>query len=217
MLALVLGWSLVLPARRAHAQTVPEPAASSQTDAAVSRPLSPAETARLWRGETVVRPQALARGAAHYVGGVTYTIVDAPADQLPVLLASADTLKRVLPRTRSAIRVGAADGDELIQVTQGTALLQGTYTIRMHRDPRELRFWMDRQRSHDIADAWGFLRVAPLADGRTLLTYGVLVDLGPGLLRDLFEVRVRDLALSVADRVRGFVLQRNAAGRSAAR
>ncbi len=164
-----------------------------------------------------MRTQSLTKGTAHYVGGVTYTIVDASADQLPALLSNVETLKRVLPRTRSAIRVGAVDGDELIQVTQGTALLQGTYTIRMHRDAHELRFWMDPGRSHDIADAWGFLRATPLDDGRALLTYGVLVDLGPGLLRDLFEVRVRDLALSVADRVRGFVLQRNAAGLRAAR
>lgn len=211
MLALVLGGSLVLAAPCARAQT-----AQASADSAYS-PLSQAEMARLWKGETVVRTQTLARGAAHYVGGVTYTIVDAPADQLPALLSSTETLKRVLPRTRSALRVGAAESDELIQVTQGTPLLQGTYTIRMHRGPHELRFWMDRSRPHDIADAWGFLRATPLDDGRALLTYGVLVDLGPGLFRDLFEIRVRDLALSVADRVRGFVLQRNAAGRSAAR
>jgi hypothetical protein len=206
-LALVLSWSVGLAglfARSARADTV-------------STPLSSAEMGRLWHGETVVRMQTLSRGAAHYVGGVTYTIVDASADALPALLSSVDTLKRILPRTRAAIRVGSADGDELVQVTQGTALLQGTYTIRMHRDARELRFWMDPHRSHDIADAWGFLRATPLDDGRALLTYGVLVDMGPGLLRDLFEVRVRDLALSVADRVRSFVVQRNAAGRSAAR
>jgi hypothetical protein len=205
--ALFLGWSLGLLA----------PSARAGTEAIPSAPLSSAEMTRLWHGETVVRTQTLARGAAHYVGGVTYTIVDASADELPALLSSVETLKRVLPRTRGAIPVGSADGDELVQVTQGTALLQGTYTIRMHRGPRELRFWMDPHRSHDIADAWGFLRATPLEDGRALLTYGVLVDMGPGLLRDLFELRVRDLALSVADRVRGFVLQRNAAGRSATR
>jgi hypothetical protein len=206
-LALVLGWSLGLLGAPARADTVTAP----------SPPLSATEMARLWHGDTVVRPQTLSRGAAHYVGGVTYTIVDASADELPVLLSSVDTLKRILPRTRAAIHVGSADGDELVQVTQGTALLQGTYTIRMHRAARELRFWMDPHRSHAIADAWGFLRATPLDDGRALLTYGVLVDMGPGLFRDLFEGRVRDLALSVADRVRGFVLQRNAAGRSAAR
>lgn len=179
--------------------------------------LSKSEMQRLWRGETVIRTQSLEHGEEHYVGGVAYAIVDARADDVPVLLSNVDTLERILPRTRAARAVGSADGDALIQVTQGTALVQATYTMRLHRSAREVRFWMDPHKSHDISDAWGFLRASPLGDGRALVTYGVLIDMGPGLLRDLFEERVRDLALSVADRVRGFVLQRNAAGRSAAR
>jgi hypothetical protein len=204
--SLVLGWSVALSAL-----------AGATAHAAESAPLSKSEMVRLWRGETVVREQSLSRGQEHYVGGVTYTIVDANADDLPALLADVDTLKRILPRTRAALNVGSADGDELVQVTQGTALLQATYTIRLHRSAREVRFWMDPHMSHDIANAWGFFRAAPLGEGRALVTYGVLLDMGPGLLRDLFEQRVRDLALSVADRVRGLVLQRNAAGQRATR
>jgi hypothetical protein len=118
---------------------------------------------------------------------------------------------------RIARDAGHAGGDALVQATQGTALVQATYTLRLHLSGREVRFWMDPRRSHDISDAWGFLRAVPLGDGRTLVTYGVLIDMGPGLLREMFEERGRDLALSVADRVRGYVLQRNAAGRRAAR
>ncbi len=179
--------------------------------------LSKSEAERLWRGETVVRTQSLERGEQHYVGGVTYTIVDARAEDVPTLFADVDTLRRILPRTRAARDAGHAGGDALVQVTQGTALVQATYTLRLHRSEREVRFWMDPRHNHDISDAWGFLRAVPLGDGRALVTYGVLIDMGPGLLRDMFEDRVRDLALSVADRVRGYVLQRNAAGLRAAR
>ena len=49
------------------------------------------------------------------------------------------------------------------------------------------------------------------------MTYGILVDMGPGLLRDLFEDRVRELALSVPDRVRDVVFAHSAAGRRASR
>jgi hypothetical protein len=41
--------------------------------------------------------------------------------------------------------------------------------------------------------------------------------MGPGLLRDLFENTVRELALSVPDRVRGLVLERSARGRRGSR
>jgi hypothetical protein len=165
----------------------------------------------------VARRQSLVRGERRYVGGVAYSIVDAPADRLTDWLANADVWRRFLPRTRSTRHVGSVSGDALVEVTHGSALLHARYTVRMRRDGREVRFWMDSQRPHDIEDAWGFLRAEPLADGRSLVTFGVLVDLGPGLLRDLFEARVREAALSVPDRVRGLVLEQNAIGARASR
>ena len=67
--------------------------------------------------------------------------------------------------------------DVLLEVSQGSALLHATYTMRVHREEHEVRFWMDPRRAHDIEDAWGFLRTEALPDGRTLLTYGVLIDM----------------------------------------
>jgi hypothetical protein len=170
--------------------------------------LSSAENSRLLRGETVVRFQSLARGAQRYVGGLAYAIVDAPVDDLAPLLDDVNAWKRILPKTRSARRVGEVGGDALVAMTHGTAFVEASYTMRVHREDNAMRFWMDRRRSHDIEDAWGFLRAEPTADGRTLITYGVLIDIGPGLFRDLFEDSVRRLALSVPDRVRGFVRER---------
>src|ERR1700690_3903999 len=42
--------------------------------------LSVPETERLLRGETIVRTQTLDRGGRHYVGGVSYAMVEADAD-----------------------------------------------------------------------------------------------------------------------------------------
>ena len=80
------------------------------------------------------------------------------------------------------------------------------------RDPGGgLRFWLDRGRPHDIEDAWGFLRASPMADGRTLLTWGILVDMGPPL-RDLFEGRVQAPALTVPERVKDVLAERDRPG-----
>jgi hypothetical protein len=76
---------------------------------------------------------------------------------------------------------------------------------------------MDPARAHDIEDVWGFFRAEPMGDGRTLVTYGILIDMGDGILRDMFEGRVRELALEVPDRVRDVVVQRQARGRRAMR
>jgi hypothetical protein len=113
--------------------------------------------------------------------------------------------------------VGTVGDDSLIEVTHGNAILQVTYTMRVHREARSARFRLEPRRRHDIEDVWGFLRAEPLADGRTILTYGVLVDMGPGLLRDLFENRVGATALTVPERMRGLLVEQISAGQRASR
>jgi hypothetical protein len=175
------------------------------------------ETGRLMRGETVTRSQELVRGPRRYVGGVTYTVVDASPDDLAAALDDINAWRRFLPRTRNAERVGSAGEDPLVRVTHGSALVRVAYTLRVHRDGNRVRFWMDPSRPHDIEDAWGFFRSEPLPDGRTLVTYGILIDMGDGILRDMFESRVRELALEVPDHVRDVLMERQARGRRAAR
>jgi hypothetical protein len=180
--------------------------------------LAPDETSRLLRGETVARTQEMHRGTRRYVGGVAYTIVDCAPSELGSVLQNVDAWRRFLPKTRDARRVGTVDGDPLVQITHGSPLVQVGYTLRVHPEEHGLRFWMDPSLSHDIEDAWGFFRTEALGDGRTLVTYGILIDMGGGLLRDMFEDRVRELALEVPTGVRDVVLRGQAArGRRAAR
>jgi len=175
------------------------------------------EAGRLLRGDTVARAQAIQRGDRRYVGGVTYTILDAGVDDLASLLDDFRSWRRFLPKTRDAQRVGALGEDPLVEITHGSPLVKVAYTLRVHRSGNLVRFWMDPSRPHDIEDAWGFFRAEPLPNGRTLMTYGILIDMGSGLLRDMFEGRVRELALEVPDHVRDVVLQRIARGQRASR
>jgi hypothetical protein len=179
--------------------------------------LTVAEHEELLRGATIVRPSRLERAGKRYVGGVSYAVVDARADQVAYLLSDVGAWRRILPRTRAAQVVGVAGADQLVEVTHGTAIVQASYTMRVHKEGNDLRFWMDPGRRHDIEDAWGYLRLEPLPNGQTVVVYGILVDMGPGLMRDMFEDRVQSLALSVPDRVRGLVVAQSAAGRRASR
>ena len=95
--------------------------------------------------------------------------------------------------------------------------MQVGYTLRVHRDGDVVRFWMDRSRAHGIDDVWGFFRPEQMPDGRTLITFGILIDMADGILRDLFESRVREVALEVPDHVRDAVAERQARGRRATR
>ena len=181
--------------------------ASATASPARADGLRPDESARLARGETVIRAQTLERGDRRYVGGLTYTIVDASAAELAGLLEDVGALRRVLPKTKRARVVETtSDGDQLIELAQGNALVEAEYTIRVRREAGEARFWLEPSRPHAIDDAWGFFRYQPFVSAtgeqRVLLTYGVLVDVGPGIVRELFEERVRAALLSVPQLVR---------------
>jgi hypothetical protein len=177
------------------------------TTAARADSLTADESARLARRETVIREHTLERGDHRWIGGITYTVMDASAVEVSAVIDDVESLSRVLPRTKRARVVGMArGGDQLLELVQGNALMEAQYTIRVRRGPHEARFWLDPTRPHGIDDAWGFFRyepfVAPTGEERVLLTYGVLVDVGPGIVRDLFEERVRAALLSVPQLVR---------------
>jgi len=177
------------------------------------RPLSGSEKARLARGETIVREHTIDEGDRHYVGGVTYTMVDADTSRLWAIFGDMDAYRRVLPKTKQAKLVGTDGEDRLVELVQGNALVSAEYTIRVRTDAdaREMRFWLEPSRPHTIDDAWGFFRLAPFVNDngepRVLLTYGVMVDVGPGLVRELFEEKVRAALLAVPQRVRRYVVE----------
>lgn len=175
--------------------------------------LSSLEKERLGRGETVARQQDLTRGERQYVGGVTYTVIDATESELSSMFEDVDAYKKVLPKTKQARLLEVNGETRTIELVSGTSMVEATYAINVHRESsHEYRFWLDSSRSHDIEDAWGFFRLEPFqgpnGEAKVLLTYGVLVDVGPGIVRDLFEERVRAALLGVPQSVRRHVADR---------
>jgi hypothetical protein len=173
--------------------------------------LSPAEAGQLEAGGCVTRPQDLTRGDRRYVGGVTYAIVHGHATDVAALVDDLGAWTRIFPMTRETRAVGTDAGDDLVEITHGSAFIHVTYTMRVRRAGNVVRFWLEPSRPHDIEDVWGFLRTEPLEGRRQLVTFGILIDIGAGLMRDLFEERVRGIALTVLDRVRGLLIERRAA------
>lgn len=174
---------------------------------------------RLADGQTLSYPQTVVRHGKRYVGGVAYTVVNASVGELTSMLADPSAYRQVLPHARDARLMGTDDGDQLVEITQGLAFVQAAYTLRMRTDgdQRRVRFWVDRGKPHDVDDAWGFFRVETLADAadgspRVLLTYGILVDLGPGLIRDFFEARIQASLLTVPQLLREYAALRFRAG-----
>jgi hypothetical protein len=180
------------------------------------------ESLRLERRETVVREQTFERGDHRFIGGVTYAVMDASTTDVAAVIENVDSLGRVLPRTKRARIVKTTkNGDQLIEIVSGNAIVEAEFTLLVRRrvgqdGSTEVRFWLDPSRPHGIDDAWGFFRYTPFTgvngEEQVLLTYGVLVDVGPGIVRELFEERVRAALLSVPQHVRRQVAEQKMLG-----
>jgi hypothetical protein len=174
--------------------------------------ITDAETAALEAGRPVVREENFERAGHHYIGGVSYIVIDASPGQVTAALDDVRTYRQILPNTRSVRLIGLTrKGDALVELEQGNVIAHVKYTVRVRREPgvsessaSTIRFWLDPRFSHDLVDANGFFHLEPRGD-KTLLTYLVMVDLGPSIFGRLFEGKVRRAALSTPVLVKTYV------------
>jgi hypothetical protein len=170
------------------------------------------EAAALESGRLVVREENVERSGHRYIGGVSYVLIDASPERVSAALDDVRTYRQILPNTRSVRWIGLSrKGDALVELEQGNAIAHGKYTVRVRREPgvadssaATVRFWLDHRYDHDLVDANGFFHLEARGD-KTLLTYLVTIDLGPGIFGRLFEGKVRRAALSTPALVKTYV------------
>jgi hypothetical protein len=184
--------------------------ATKTARAEAAAPLTDDERARLSGGESVLRSQTLEIRGRRYIGGLAYAVVPGRAEDIGALLIDATAMREILPRTQAVLPVARVGNDTLFELHQGNAVVHAQYTLLVRSEPQHnrMRFWLDHTRPHAIDDAWGFFRYEPFETDRgtrVLVTYGILVDLGPGIVRALYEERVRAMALTVPQRLREYV------------
>jgi hypothetical protein len=174
--------------------------------------LTPDEEKRLARGEVVKRMFDVDLPEGDFIGGLGYVLISAaPAEVLAVLLAP-DSYLHIFALTQEARLVGREGEDFFITLRQGGRKVSGQYSVRARREtPSLVRFWLDPSRPHDIGDLWGFFRLDPAADGKTLLAYGALLHLEFGVIKLLFQEKIRGYALETPARLRAYVEGRRAA------
>lgn len=173
--------------------------------------LSQSEIERLDRGELVVHPDDFDHDGRRWVGGVSWAVVDAETERVGDILEDSNSYWEILPRVRKMRWIALSrGGDAIIQLEQGSSIAHGRYTIgvRREREPHGaemVRFWIDGRFPRDLVDARGWFRLEPIEGGRTLISYVIMIDLGPGLFKRLFETRIRNSALRPPLLVRRFV------------
>ncbi len=169
-----------------------------------SRELSRSEREALLAGEVVARPMQFETYNGSYRGGVSYSVVNAPAAAVLSALSNVDTLPQALPHTKSARLIDVRGSLARVELVHNDGT---TYTVHIERSTArsELRFWLDSSRPHDISDVFGFFRVEPFADGKSLVTVAAALDLGPGITSLFFGEAVERSVLSTPGRIRIYV------------
>ncbi|HVZ33639.1 MAG TPA: SRPBCC family protein, partial [Polyangiaceae bacterium] len=218
---LALGMSASVPGCTPPAAVMSESAGRSVPDAAsglAPHVLSEADQRSLLTGGRVEEPVQLERGGHRYVGGVSYMLVQAPPNRVFQVLNELDTLARVLPATRSVQLMDRSGQRVRLQLEQGSGVVSTRFTLFFELepsvddfDPGLVRFWLDPAEPHGIDDVWGFFRATSYDSEHSLVAVGVLVDLGPGLVRMLFEDRIQRSILRMPKRIRDTVEARKVA------
>jgi carbon monoxide dehydrogenase subunit G len=152
----------------------------------------------------VSRPMRNAR--ANLVGGTSWIVVDADWQTVWRALTDFGAYTRIFPKTDSSRLVSRTGQVRVISMSQGNALIRVNYSLRAVLDPdqHEISFRVDRHRPHALRDGWGFFNLEPQGN-RTLVSYGIVVDPGSGIVRNLFSGSLREQLLSVPKRLKRWI------------
>jgi hypothetical protein len=179
----------------------------ARAEAEASGALTASELARLANGELVTRPVEERRGRFDLVGGTSWQVIDARPDVVWQALLDTPRYPRMLPRVVEARLVDSAGDQRTVYVRQGTSFVQTKYYLKLKYDESrgDVRFALDDTRPHDVDAAWGFYSIRPYKGGRTLLTYGIMADLGGGLVQFVVRGVVHEWMLKTPWMIKRFV------------
>jgi ribosome-associated toxin RatA of RatAB toxin-antitoxin module len=185
-IGLVLACSLGAPI--AHAQSA-------------SSSFSAEERARLSRGELVVRREAQQRGELRMIGGTSWQVVDAPPAEVWAAVLAVDDWTEFLPQAVESRLLRNQPGRRDVFIRHQKGPISASYTIRLEfMEGRQMaRFRVDTSRPSAIRDGWGFFIVQPFGEDRTMVTFGVLADVGSGMITGLARPTVHEWMMRVPE------------------
>jgi len=199
---------LALAASLLLASGVQLPRAAAKGDG--SSNFSSDELRSLAAGKLVRRPVAQRRGDLHLIGGTSFQVIDAPIHVVWQALLDTQHYPRMMPEVVEAKLVDKAESKRTLFMRQGNlSMLEVKYFLAVNLDSkrRDIEFRLDPSHDNDLRSAYGFYNLRPFKDdaGRTLLSYGIMADIGSGLLVSLARDTVHEWMLRTPWLVKRFI------------
>jgi hypothetical protein len=151
------------------------------------REFDPGERARLMAGELVQRNISRREGGSHLFGGASWQRVRAPIDRVWQTVIDPSAYVRLIP-SLDQVRVVEERGDtRVVYMHHSYAIASTSYhaIMRADHERHELRFDLDRSRPHDVREGRGFLALSSYR-GDTIVAWGMLADVGAGMVQQVF-------------------------------
>jgi ribosome-associated toxin RatA of RatAB toxin-antitoxin module len=158
-------------------------------------------------GELVMKPKSEQRGALKLFGGQSWQVADVPIDAAWRAVQDLPSYKEIIPlATESEIK--GRDGEEIdLSIRQQWGPVDITYVLQttLDADKRAMVFRLDHSQGHELRAGWGFMRVRPWKDGKTLVSFGAMVDIGDGVLVSIIRPAVRKDLLRIPTKFKRYV------------
>ena len=168
---------------------------------------TPQELRQLAHGQRVERRVTQERGELRLMGGTSWQVIDAGPDAVWAALLDTSHYGRMLPQVSAAKLVHDTGDNRTLFVQHGNSLARTSYYLDVRLDPsrRGMTFHVDESRPRSIRAAWGFYTLRPYGADKTLLVYGVMADIGDGLVLTLIRPSVHEWMMKVPSLVKRFV------------
>lgn len=147
----------------------------------------------LAQGELVKKEKNEQRGTYKLFGGQSWQIVDVPVETAWKVIQDVAGYKNFIPLATESAVSNQVGKDADVAMRQQWGPIDVRYVLQTTLQPEKgaLVFRVDHSQPHDIRAGWGFIRVRPFKEGRTLVSFGALVDIGDGVFVSIARPAVR--------------------------
>jgi ribosome-associated toxin RatA of RatAB toxin-antitoxin module len=162
------------------------------------------EQATLDRGDVVRRPLGEDSNSEGYLGGTSYALIHAEPDVVWRAMQDFSAFPDIFPQTLATEIISDRGNRKVVKMTQGTSLVTISFYVlyRLDEEARKISWEMIQDQPHDLEDTRGYWQVEAHGEGRSLVTYVNVINIGQGAVLALFSRAVESGLLALPGNLR---------------